>query len=204
MSAVSLDPADLQPAEGYRLLTSLVVPRPIAWVGTRGRDGSVNLAPFSFFNAVGDHPPTIMISVGSRRGQLKDTRRNIEETGVFVVNLVSRDLAEAMNLTSGDWPYGDSEFEHAGLTTLPGDVVDAPRVAQALAALECRLSQVVPVSETQYTMLLGQVVRFHLAEGLLRPNGTADPAQLQAIGRLSVDEYVEPGEVFAMPRPAVQ
>lgn len=204
MSTISIDPAELPVPGPYRLLTSLVVPRPIAWVGTRGLDGSANLAPFSFFNAVGDKPPTIMISVGSRRGAIKDTRRNIQETGVFVVNIVSRPLAEAMNLTSGDWPYGDSEFEHAGLTILPGDVVDAPRVAQALAALECRLSQIVPVSETQYTMLLGQVVRFHLAEGLLRPNGTADPAQLQAIGRLSVDEYVEPGEVFAMPRPAVR
>jgi flavin reductase (DIM6/NTAB) family NADH-FMN oxidoreductase RutF len=203
MSAVSLDPAELQPAEGYRLLTSLVVPRPIAWVGTRGRDGSINLAPFSFFNAVGDHPPTIMISVGSRRGQLKDTRRNIEETGVFVVNLVSRDLAEAMNLTSGDWPYGDNEFERAGLGTVPGDVVAAPRVAQAQAALECRLSQVVPVSGTHYTMILGQVVRFHLAEGLMRPNGTADPVGLGAIGRLSGEEFATLGSVFSMPRPIV-
>lgn len=201
MSTISIDPADLPAPGPYRLLTSLVVPRPIAWVGTRGLDGSANLAPFSFFNAVGDKPPTIMISIGSRRGALKDTRRNIEETGVFVVNVVSRHLTQAMNVTSGDWPYGDSEFEHAGLTTLPGDVVDAPRVAQALAALECRLSQVVPVSDTEYTMLLGQVVRFHLAEGMLRPNGTVDPAQLQAIGRLSVDEYVLPGEVFTLPRP---
>lgn len=204
MSSVTIDPAQLQAPGAYRLLSSLVVPRPIAWVSTRGADGSVNLAPFSFFNAVGDQPPTVMVSIGRRRGAPKDTLRNIEATGEFVVNLVSEDLAEAMNLSSGDWAYGDSEFERAGLSMAPGDAVAAPRVAQARAALECRLSGLVPVPDTSYTMVLGQVVRFHVAEGVLRPNGTAEPTGLQAIGRLGGDEYVTLGPVFVMQRPVVR
>lgn len=204
MSSVSIDAAQLPPPAGYRLLASLVVPRPIAWVSTRGADGSVNLAPFSFFNAVGDQPPTVMVSIGRRRGSPKDTLRNIEETGVFVVNLVSEELAAAMNVTSGDWRYGDSEFARAGLSMAPGEVIDVPRVAQARAALECRLSQVVPVTDTSYTLVLGQVQRFHLAEGLLRANGTADPAGLHAVGRLGGDEYAPLGPVFAIPRPVVR
>ncbi len=204
MSPVAIDATQLPPPAGYRLLASLVVPRPIAWVSTRGQDGSVNLAPFSFFNAVGDQPPTVMVSIGRRRGAPKDTLRNIEETGVFVVNFVSQDLSAAMNVTSGDWPYGDSEFARAGLSLAPGDAVDAPRVAQARAALECRLSQVVPVQGTTYTMVLGQVQCFHLAEGLLRPNGTADPAALNALGRLGGDEYAPLGPAFAIPRPVAR
>src|SRR5438552_7631164 len=107
----SITPTDLHPRDAYRLLISIVVPRPIAWVSSVGADGTLNLAPFSFFNAVGGTPPTVMVSIGRRAGQPKDTLRNVQETGEFVVHIVERALAEAMNRTSGEYEYDVDEFE---------------------------------------------------------------------------------------------
>lgn len=202
---LSLSPQDLEPRAAYRLLTSVVVPRPIGWAATVNAEGALNLAPFSFFNAVGDSPPTVMISVGQRRtpaGRVpKDTLRNAQATGQFVLNLVDEALAEAMNTTSGDWEYGVNEFEKAGLHTAPSVDVSPPRVAEAKVALECAVTQIVPVQDTSYTMILGRVLRFHVQAGLLRPNGTADAARLLPVGRLSGDEYATLGRVFEMKRP---
>lgn len=197
-----IDPASLHPRDAYRLLTSVVIPRPIGWVSTIGSDGSRNLAPFSFFNGVGGQPPTIMVSIGQRQGQVKDSLRNIQETGEFVVNLVDESLAEAMNLSSGEYGYEVDEFAVAGLTPAPGQVVRAPRVAEAKVALEVKATQTVPVQDTHYTLVLGRVVRFHLQEGLLRPNGLVDAARLKPLARLGGDEYAPLGPVFEMQRPA--
>jgi flavin reductase (DIM6/NTAB) family NADH-FMN oxidoreductase RutF len=199
----SISPTDLAPRDAYRLLTSAVVPRPIGWASTLGADGSLNLAPYSFFNGVGGSPPTVMISVGERKGQVKDTLRNARETGEMVINIVDADLAEKMNMTSGDWAYGVSEFAAAGLTPAPSTDVRPPRVAEAKVALECRVTQIVPVEHTGYTMILGRVVRFHIRDGLLRPNGLIDPVALGPIGRLGGDEYTRLGEVFEMGRPGI-
>jgi flavin reductase (DIM6/NTAB) family NADH-FMN oxidoreductase RutF len=198
---VSIVPDELDPPDAYRLLISVVAPRPIAWVSSIGADGVLNLAPFSFFNAVGGTPPTVMISVGRRAGQPKDTLRNLEETGEFVVNIVNETLAEQMNQTSGDWPYGASEFELAGLTPAPSVNVRPPRVAEAPVALEARVTQVVPVSDTQYTMVLGRVLRYHVRDGLLRANGAVDAMLLKPVARLSGDEYATIGGVFSLARP---
>lgn len=196
-----LNPADMPPREAYRLLTSIVVPRPIGWISTLGADGSLNLAPFSFFNAVGGAPPTVMFAAGQRQNRPKDSVRNAQETGAFVVNMVEERLAPAMNLSSGEYDYDVDEFVKAGLTPAPSDVVRPPRVAEAQVALECQVTQVVPVNDTQYTMVLGRVLRFHIAAGLLRPNGLIDPNLLKPIGRLGGDEYALLGPVFIMPRP---
>jgi flavin reductase (DIM6/NTAB) family NADH-FMN oxidoreductase RutF len=202
---ISLTPQDLQPRDAYRLLISVVIPRPIGWASTVSADGALNLAPFSFFNGVGDNPPTVMISVGQRRTEAgrvpKDTLRNVHATGEFVINLVDEALAQAMNTTSGDWEYGVSEFEKAGLHTAPSEDVRPSRVAEAKVALECKVTQIVPVQDTTYTMVLGRVVRYHLQDGLLRPNGTVDATLLKPVGRLSGDEYATLGRVFEMQRP---
>src|SRR5512135_3926070 len=124
---ISFVPTDLDPRAAYRLLISVVVPRPIGWTSTIGVDGSLNLAPFSFFNAVGGNPPTILISVGQRKGDPKDTFRNIQDTGEFVVNIVNEELAHAMNETSGEWAYHIDEFERAHVTPLPSIDVKPPR-----------------------------------------------------------------------------
>ncbi len=199
---ISIVPTDLDPRDAYRLLISAVVPRPIGWASTQGADGSLNIAPFSFFNAVSNMPLTVMISVGQRRGQPKDTLRNAQETGEFVINIVDEDLAAAMNITSGEWAYDVNEFDRAGLATAPSIDVKPPRVAAAPIALECKVTQIIPVQDTTYTMILGRVLRFHIRSSLLRPNGAIDATLLRPVARLSGDEYATLGRVFEMKRPA--
>ncbi len=200
-TVLTINPADLDPRDAYRLLISAVVPRPIGWTSTIGLDGTLNIAPFSFFNAVGGNPLTVMISVGRRRGNPKDTLRNVQETGEFVVHIVSEELAVAMNQTSGEWDYDVNEFDRAGLATAPSIDVRPPRVASAPIALECRVTQIVPVTDTAYTLILGRVVRFHLRDGLLRPSGLIDATVLKPVARLGGDEYATIGRVFEMKRP---
>lgn len=199
-----IDPAALQPHHRYRLLTSTVTPRPIAWVSTRAADGSLNLAPFSFFQALCGTPPLIMLSIGRRKGNLKDTLRNIQGTGEFVVNLVTETLAEKMNLSSGEYGPEVDEFALTGLTPAPSEAVAAPRVAESPVNLECQLAQIMPIDGSEYSIVVGQVLRWHVADGLLAPDGLVDTARLRPLGRLGRDEYVKFGEVFEIPRPRVQ
>lgn len=196
-----IDPSTLGPRDCYRLLISTVAPRPVAWVSTRGVDGSFNLAPFSFFQAVSGAPPLVVISVGQRAGASKDTLRNIEDTGEFAINLVTEELAERMNLTSGDWPPTTSEFALTGLTPASCEVVAAPRVAESPVSLEAKLAQLIPLPDSTYTLVIGQIVRWHIAEGYLAPDGLVDIARVRPIARLARDEYVKFGEVFEMKRP---
>jgi flavin reductase (DIM6/NTAB) family NADH-FMN oxidoreductase RutF len=198
-----IDPTTLEPREAYRIFASCVVPRPIAWVSTLGRDGTRNLAPFSFFNAVGGVPPTVMFSVSARSGEPKDTLRNARETGEFVVHIVDESLAEKMNRTSGEWPYDVDEFERAGLTPAPASVVRPARIAEAALAMEGKVTQIVPVEGTQYTMIVGRIVRYHIRADLLRESGLVDAARLRPVARLGGEEYVTAGEVFEMLRPVV-
>src|SRR5512137_1741912 len=190
---ISIVPSELDPRAAYRLLISVVVPRPIGWTSTIGTDGSLNLAPFSFFNAVSNAPLTVMISVGQRQGHPKDTLRNAQETGEFVINIVNEDLAAAMNHTSGEFAYEVNEFDRAGVTPASAIDVKPPRVAEAPIALECRVTQIVSVIDTTYTMILGRVLRFHIRSDLLRPNGLVDALRLEPVARLGGDEYATLG-----------
>ncbi len=200
---LSIQPGEIDPRNFYRLLTSLVVPRPIAWVSTLGADGTPNLAPFSFFNAVAGNPPTLMVSIGQRQGRPKDTLRNIQETGEFAVHIVSEDLAQAMNQTSGEYTYEVDEFQLSGLEGVPCVDIRPPRIASARAAFECRLTQTIPVEGSTYTMVLGQVLRVHLGRELMRPNGQADAGLLRPLARLGGSEYAVLTPVFEMERPVV-
>ncbi len=198
---ISLIPTDLDPRAAYRLMISIVVPRPIGWTSTIGADGSLNLAPFSFFNMVGGIPPTVLISVGQRKGHAKDTLRNVQETGEFVINIVNEELATAMNETSGEWEYEVNEFDRAGLTPTASIEVKPPRVAEAPITLECKVTQIVPVTDTTYTLILGRVLRLHIRSDLMRPNGLVDATRLKPVARLGGDEYATLGHVFEMKRP---
>lgn len=163
---MQIDPAEQSKADNYKLLTNLVVPRPIAWVSTLSARGVINLAPFSFFNAVGAKPLYLVISVGDRPdGQPKDTARNILDNGEFVVNLVTEDLFEAMNLSAADFPPDIGELAAAGLEAAPSTRIRAPRVAAAQASLECRLHSSQRLGEN--TLIIGEVVMFHIADGLI-------------------------------------
>lgn len=163
---MQFDPAHQSPADNYKLLTNVVVPRPIAWVSSQSETGVVNLAPFSFFNAIASNPPYVMISVGKRdNGEPKDTAKNILTGAEFVVNMVTEELFDAMNLSAADFPPDHSELDAAKLATAPCVHVKVPRIAQAKVSLECKLHS----SQTlgNYTLIIGQVVMFHVADDLL-------------------------------------
>jgi flavin reductase (DIM6/NTAB) family NADH-FMN oxidoreductase RutF len=164
---VEFDPAALPPNAMYKLLISSVVPRPIAWVSSVDLAGVRNLAPFSYFMAITDDPPTLAFSSSFRGAGVdgkKDTLRNVEATREFVVNVVDDDLAAQMNLTSGEYPPEVDEFDVAALTIAPGTRVSVPRVATAPIALECRLDRLVPVGRA--TLVLGRIVYLHVRDGL--------------------------------------
>ncbi|ASW06667.1 MULTISPECIES: flavin reductase family protein [unclassified Rhizobium] len=180
---------------------AIVAPRPIGWIGSKGRDGSLNLSPYSFFNAISDRPKLVMFSSAGR----KDSVRNVEETGVFTANLVSRHIVEKMNHSSIAVPYGINEFELAGLTAKPGKLVDAPYVAEAFAVLECRVTEILQpkgldgeVSEN--IMVIGQVVGIHIDETIIR-DGRLDMALARPIARMGYMDYSEGSDVFEMIRP---
>lgn len=206
---MDLDPQGLAPAEIYRLMTALIVPRPIAWVSTRGPGGTDNLAPFSYFMGVGSRPPSLAFSCVNRRdGSPKDTLRNIQDTGEFVVNVVPFRLAEAMNESSEDAPHGVDEFVLAGLEKAYSVRVAPPGVAAAPARLECRLLQAVPVGEGPLaaTVVLGEVVHLHVDDAVLRPgvgpaSARLDPDLLDAVARMGGDLYARTRDRFALARP---
>ena len=187
----------------YRVLTGVVVPRPIAFVSTVSADGNFNLAPYSFFNAVGYDPPTIVFS-SSRHvgGKQKDTLANIEQTGEFVVNVVVDDIAEAMNKTAAEFPAGVSEFEIAGLTPAPSDLIKAPRVAESPVNMECRLIQVIPIGKGahEHGLVIGEVILMHLRDDILDGH-RVNHHILKPTGRLAGSMYCHTADVFEMPRP---
>lgn len=189
-----IDPAVLTHREVYELLTMLVVPRPIAWVSTLATDGTPNVAPHSYFNIASNVPPIVHFTSAGE----KDTLRNARATGEFVVNLVSRDLMEAMNLTAAGVPAHVDEFGWAGLEQAPSAAVSVPRVAGAPAALECTLRDVLTIGDGR--MVFGDVVRVHTAERLW-VDGEIPPERLDAVGRLGGTAYQTLDGVERLPRP---
>lgn len=163
---MQIDPSHTSNLDNYKLLTNLIVPRPIAWITSQSRDGVVNLAPFSFFNAVSGAPPYIIFSVGLNDArEPKDTARNIRASGEFVVNLVTEDLFDAMNLSSANFPPGESELEAAKLHTAPSVRIMAPRVEEAQVSLECKLFNEQSLGTN--TLFIGEVVMFHVDDKLI-------------------------------------
>jgi flavin reductase (DIM6/NTAB) family NADH-FMN oxidoreductase RutF len=202
-------------SEAYRLMISLVAPRPIAWVSSADQAGRSNLAPFSYFQAVCSHPPTIVLGIGPRAdGQAKDTLANILETREFVINHVSEALAEAMNASAAPYPPGRSEFAALGVEAAPSTLVTPPRVAAAKASLECHLQHAIPLGEhpqggPSSTLVVARVVHFHIAEGLLEKDARGrwkgiDPARLAAVGRLGGIAYTTTAGRFDLPRAALE
>jgi flavin reductase (DIM6/NTAB) family NADH-FMN oxidoreductase RutF len=197
-----------EPKNGHRLphdpFKAIVAPRPIGWISSVDPQGRVNLAPYSFFNAFCDAPPIIGFSSSGR----KDSQSNVEATGAFVFNLVTRRQAEAMNRTSAPYPHGVSEFEAAGLAPAASRLVAPPRVADAPAAFECKLLLVLPLADlagdsTGHTLILGQVVGVHIDPAFLK-DGRFDIAAAGTIARCGYrGDYAEVTQVFEMLRPTL-
>lgn len=200
----AIDPSTNATEDIYKLMIGLIVPRPIAFVSTLDAQGVRNLAPFSYFTACSTNPPVVCFcaAVRSSLRPHKDTLRNIEATEEFVVNIVSEDFAEKMNATSADVPPEIDEFRLAGLTPLASDLVKPPRVAESRIHLECRLRQVVRVSDKPGggSLVLGDVLRFHVQDDLLE-GFKIDPDKLKAIGRMGGTTYCRTLDRFNMPRP---
>jgi len=185
----------------YRTLAGAVVPRPIAWVSTTEPEGVDNLAPYSFFNVVAVDPPVVMfapVNDSDSPEGLKDTPRNVRETGEFVVNVVTESVAEAMNETSATLSPGESEFDRADLTRAASRVVAPPRVAESPVAFECSLYEMLDVGDS--SMVLGEVEWVH-ADDDVTTDGKLDVQKLDAVGRLSGSLYATTENRFSMERP---
>jgi flavin reductase (DIM6/NTAB) family NADH-FMN oxidoreductase RutF len=189
---------DLDARTSYALLTSLVAPRPIAWVSSLSAGGQRNLAPHSFFNVVSSDPPIVHVTSNQRRGQLKDTARNIAGTGEFVVNVVARAQVELANHTSADCPPDTDEWDLAGLAGLPSRRVKPERVAGAPAALECRLVETLSLGNG--TMFFGEVVWFHV-DAAVMDGHRVNVGALDPVARLGGPLYAPLGDIFSLARP---
>ena len=191
--------------EGFnRVFTGVIVPRPIAFVSSMSSDGYVNLAPYSFFNAVSYHPPTIVFSSNRKAGdKQKDTLANIEETGEFVINIVSDEIAEAMNITAAEYPMEVDEFQIAGLTHAPSQIVKPPRVAESPVNLECRLNQVVKIGEGdhEHGLVIGEVVLVHLRDDIIDGH-RINHQRLKPVGRLAGNMYCSTADSYELVRPS--
>ena len=186
---------------------AIVTPRPIGWISTLGPDGKANLAPFSFFNLASSTPPTVMFASNAAADRHeKDTITNIRRSQEFVYNLVTVPLAEPMVKTSAPQPYGEDEFELAGLEKAPCVKVQAPRVAASPVAFECVVYKLVDLmperpGDTQSTIVIGRVVGVHVGDGLILENGRFDTAAVQPLARLGGMQYGEIGRVFEIEQP---
>ena len=208
---MQFDPQVIDSAAMYKLLIGSVVPRPIAWVSSVDAEGVRNLAPFSYFMAITHDPPTIAFSSGPRGAEIgggvrgkKDTLHNVEITREFVVNIVDDELAEAMNVTSGDYTPDVDEFTQAGLVAAPSVKVKPPRVAAAPVNMECRLAQIIPVGNLPHHLIVGEIVHMHVRDDVFDPaTGRLDMHRLKPVGRLAGHLYTHVHDIFEMKRPAV-
>ena len=193
-----IDPSELDSHSVYKLLIGAVVPRPIAWVSSRSRDGIFNLAPYSFFNAVSREPPMLAFSVGPRTGgedYAKDTLTNVRETQEFVINIVSVALANAMHETSINYSPEVDEFERAGVTPAPCEVVNAPRVAEAKISMECAVVHILRLGTDN--LIIGRMHRYHVDDAIYK-DGRIDTRALDPLGRMAGD-YTQVETLFDLP-----
>jgi flavin reductase (DIM6/NTAB) family NADH-FMN oxidoreductase RutF len=191
----------LPPAQQYKLLSSTVVPRPIALVTTRSVNGHDNAAPYSFFNALGEDPPVLVLGLQENGDRtLKDTTVNIRDTGQFVVHMVDEAIAERMNVCAVDFPSGVNECEAAGLTLVPSDRVRPPRIAESPVAFECEKIALIQVSAGRH-IALGKAITMHVRENIIDPKTLRiDTEAYRPIGRLFGSLYTHTQDQFEMRR----
>jgi flavin reductase (DIM6/NTAB) family NADH-FMN oxidoreductase RutF len=194
--------SDLSALERYKLLIGLVIPRPIAWISTWSAPGVANCAPYSFFNVFSEDPPLLMVSFGLRSDdRVKDSLRNIRRSGEFVVNLVDEASANAMHLSSGEFPPEVSEFDLALLSPAPAALVQQPRIAEAAACLECRVYRHIEIGPDR-EFVIGEILLAHAREGVIDPETKRVSEELyRPVGRLFGNRYCTTRQRFNLPGP---
>ena len=204
---MKINPKELDPVNRRLFMGSVICPRPIGWITSVGKSGVINLAPYSLFSLVSYGPiPIVFVTPHRvRKGneiKKKDTLRNIEQTREFVVNVVTENLAEAMNVTARAYPSEISEVEKAGLTTIPSDLVKPPRIAESPINLECKLSQIIELGAPKVSeqMVLAEVLRVHVWDELVI-TGSIDINSLHVIGRMGHNKYTSTRDLFNLPEP---
>ena len=200
---MQFDPQEIEQSAIYKLLTGAIIPRPIGWISTVSEDGIYNLAPFSFFNAVGDDPPHIMFSTVRGNDTNKDTLNNVLATKQFVVNMVTEALVEQMNLTAQPIPSNESEFKLANLTPIPSVKIKAPRVKESPITMECELVHHYSLENHKFggaTIIIGKVVMFHVDETVLLDNYKINLETYKPVSRLAGSNYSKLGEIFSVKR----
>lgn len=194
---------EMEHREAHRFLMGIIVPRPIAFISTVGEDGVYNIAPYSAFTNLSISPPIVCFSVAPKRdGKKKDTLRNIEYSGEFVINMVTEEIAEVMNLASASFPPEVDEFKEAGLTPLPSDLVKAPRLAESPTSMECRRLQILEFGERprHSSIVIGEVVLVHVRDDFCE-EGKIQYDRFKAVGRMGGESYCRTRDTFEMVRP---
>jgi len=200
---MQFDPNEIPSSDVYKLLTGIVIPRPIGWISSISEDGYVNLAPFSFFNAVGEDPPHVMFSTVRTGDKNKDTLNNVLATKQFTVNMVTEDLVEKMNVTSQAIPSNESEFELANLTPIASVKIKPPRVAECLITMECELVHHYFLEDHKNggaCIMIGRVVLFHVNENALLEGSKINMEVYRPVARLAGSNYSKLGEIFSIKR----
>jgi len=196
---------DLDPKQIYKLMISAIVPRPIAWVSTVSKDGILNAAPFSYYAGVSSSPPVVMISIGKKDTQeKKDTWKNIEETGEFVINLVTKDLVDKMNITSISFESNVNEFEKAKITPKKATIVNAPLIEESPVNLECKTYEIVNIGKMG--IIFGEILNIHVEDTILNEKGYIDTTKLEIIGRLGGANYclITKENTFQLKKPDIE
>ncbi len=196
---------DLDPKQIYKLMISAIVPRPIAWVSTISKEGILNAAPFSYYAGVSSSPPVVMISIGKKdTKEKKDTWKNIEEIGEFVINLVTYELVDQMNITSISFESEIDEFEKAKITPKPATMVNAPLIAESPVNMECKTYEIVNIGKMG--VIFGEVLNIHVKDDILNNKGYIDTTKLEIVGRLGGANYclITKENTFQLKKPDIE
>lgn len=204
VALITIDPQCQSERDNYKLLIGCIIPRPIAFITTLSKAGTVNAAPFSYFTILTANPPMLGISVQRRSGQYKDTARNAIDTGAFVVHISDEANIEAVNRTAANLPSDQSEVELASFTQISSEKIPVPGIREAKIRMECTLEQIIPLGGTEELpacdLLIGKIVCFHVSDELYE-DGRINPTGLKPVSRLAGSDYSKLGEIFSLERP---
>ncbi|WP_339230177.1 flavin reductase family protein [Oceanobacillus sp. FSL K6-2867] len=200
---LSFDPQNNSERDNYKLLTGTIIPRPIAFVTSLAKDGTINAAPFSYFNVVSSNPPMLSVSVQRKNGQIKDTARHIQEIKQFVVHIVDEDNVEEINKTAASLPKAESELDLTNLTLIDSEMINVPGIKEAKVRFECILERALELGDGESIntdLLIGKIVRFHVDEHIYEA-GRINHDKLKAVSRLAGSNYAKTGALFSLERP---